>query len=114
MPISVRDFVKAIQKELRASTDLTPDRASELLNQATSLLGNCNDEMRHADQEYKQILLHCLRTSEKANRAKIEAETSPQFARWQEARDTRNLTVEMIRSLKVFIRSREEEMRLAR
>ena len=111
---SVRDFVKAIQRELRDSADLLPDRASELLNQATALLGNCNDELRTADQEYKRILLHCLRTAEKANRAKIEAETGPQYARWQEARDVKDLTVEMIRSLKVFIRSKQEEMRLSR
>lgn len=111
---TVRDLVKAIQKELRDSADLTPDRASELLAQATALLGNCNDEARAADQEYKRILLHCLRTAEKANRAKIEAETSPQYARWQEARDVKDLTVEMIRSLKVFLRSKQEEMRLTR
>lgn len=111
---TVRDLVKAIQREMRESVDMQPDRASELLNQATALLGNCNDEVRAADQDYKRILLHCLRTAEKANRARIEAETSPQYARWQEARDVKDLTVEMIRSLKVFIRSKQEEMRLAR
>jgi hypothetical protein len=111
---TVRDHVKAIQTEMRSCVDITPDRASEMLNQATALLGNCNDELRAADQAYKQILLHCLRTAEKANRAKIEAETSPQYARWQEARDVKDLTVEMIRSLKVFIRSKQEEMRLSR
>jgi hypothetical protein len=57
--MSVRDLVKAIQREMRESVDLLPDRASELLNQATALLGNCNDELRAADQAYKQILLHC-------------------------------------------------------
>lgn len=112
--MSVRDLVKAIQREMRESIDMTPDRASELLNQATALLGNCNDEVRAADQAYKQILLHCLLTAEKANRARIVAETSPQYARWQEARDVKDLTVEMIRSLKVFIRSKQEEMRLSR
>ena len=111
---TVRDLVKAIQKELRDSADLLPDRASELLNMATALLGNCNDELRAADQEYKRILLHCLRTAEKANRAKIEAETSPQYARWQEARDTRKLTEQMIISLRQFLRTKESEMRLSR
>jgi len=114
MTTSIRDFVKAIQKEMRESVDLLPDRASELLNQATALLGNCNDELRAADQAYKQILLHCLRTAEKANRAKIEAETSPQFARWQEARDTVKLTEQMIISLRQFLRTKEVEMRLSR
>lgn len=112
--MSVRDLVKAIQREMRESVDLLPDRASVMLTQATALLGNVNDELRAADQAYKQILLHCLRTTEKANRARIEAETSPQYQRWQEARDVKDLTIEMIRSLKVFLRSKEEEMRLSR
>ena len=59
---TVRDLVRAIQREMRDSVDLLPDRTSELLNQATALLGNCNDEVRPADQAYKQVLLHCLRT----------------------------------------------------
>ncbi len=112
--MTVRDHVKAIQTEMRSCVDITPDRASEMLNQATALLGNCNDELRAADQSYKQILLHCLRTAEKANRAKIEAETSPQYARWQEARDTRELTKEMLISLRAYIRNKGEEMRLTR
>ena len=111
-PVTVRDHVKAIQTELRSCVDIPGDRASEMLNQATSLLGNCLEELRHADVAYKQILLHCLRTAEKANRAKIEAETSPQYGRWQEARDIKDLTVEMNRSLKVFLKSKMEEMRL--
>jgi hypothetical protein len=108
---SVRDFVRAIQKELR-DAELTPDRASELLNQATSLLGNCTDETRHAHQDYSHILLHALKTNEKANRAKIEAETSAQFLRWQEAKDTLKLTEQMIITLRQFLRTKESEMRL--
>ncbi len=111
---TVRELVKAIQMEMRSCVDITSDRASEMLNQATALLGNCNDELRVADQAYKQIYLHCLRTAEKANRAKIEAETSPQYARWQEARDTRELTKEMLISLRAYIRNKGEEMRLSR
>lgn len=112
--VSVRDFVKAIQKEMRSAIDLTPYRASELLNQATAILGNCNDEVRAADQDYRQILLHCLRNAEKANRATIEAQTSPQYARLQEARDITKLTEQMIITLRQFLRTKESEMRLAR
>ena len=111
---TVRDFVKAIQRELRDSADLVPDRAAELLNQATALLGNCADEARMAQHDYNQILLHALRTNEKANRAKIEAETSPQFLRFQEAKDTTRLTEQMIISLRQFLRTKESEARLTR
>ena len=111
---SVRELVKAIQRELRENTDLTPDHASELLNQATSLIGNCGDELRAADVDYKRILLHCLRTAEKANRAKIEAETSPQYVRFLEAKDTLRLVEQMIITLRQYLRTKESEMRLAR
>lgn len=111
---TVRDLVKAIQKELRDSADLMPSRAADLLNQATALLGNCADEVRAADQDYRPILLHCLRIEKRANRAKIEAETSPQYARLQEAKDTTRLTEQMIISLRQFLRTKESEMRLSR
>ena len=113
-PVTVRDHVKAIQTEMRACVDIPGDRASEMLNQATALLGNCLEELRHADQAYKQILLHCLRTAEKANRAKIEAETSPQYGRFMEARDTVKLTEQMIISLRSYMRNKEAEMRMSR
>jgi len=114
MAETVREHVKAIQTEMRSCVDIPGDRASEMLNQATSLLGNCLEELRHADVAYKQILLHCLRTAEKANRAKIEAETSPQFLRFMEARDTVKLTEQMIISLRAYLRNKEAEMRLSR
>jgi hypothetical protein len=111
---TVREMVKLIQAEMLSTCDLTPDRASEMLNQATALMGNCMDERRLADAAYKVILLHSLRTNEKANRAKIEAETSPQYARWQEACDTFKLTEQMIISLRQFLRTQSEVMRLER
>ena len=108
---SVRDFIKGIQREMRED-DLLPDRASELLNQATSLLGNVLDEARDSEMDYKRVLLGKLGEHAKANRARIEAETSDEYARWREARDIQRLTEEMIRSLKVYLRSKAEEMRL--
>ena len=60
------------------------------------------------------MLLDHLEGSEAANRAKIRAETTPEFARKQEARDTKELVQEMVRALKYYLRSLEEEMRLAR
>ena len=102
-----------MQREIR-DTDLSPDRASELMTRLTALIGNCNDEIRVADAEYASVLLKHLESEEAANRAKIRAETSPAFQRKREARDTKELAVELVRSLKYFMRSKEEEMRLTR
>jgi hypothetical protein len=111
--VSVRERIKAIQKELRDGA-LTPDLARESLVELTALMGNVNDELRAADGEYKTVLLGCLRQHDKANRARIEAETTPQYQRAREAKDVQSLVIEMVRSCKAYLRSLDEEMRLAR
>ena len=110
---SVRDLVTAIQVEVR-DTDLQPDRAAQLLAKLTALLGNIQAEIREAEHEYAVVLLQHLDGEDAANRAKIRAETTPQYLRKREARDAKELVVELIRSLKYILRAAEEEMRLTR
>lgn len=111
--MTVRELVRQYQREIQ-STDLQPDRAADLLTKLTALIGNCNDEIRDADALYAQHLLHCLDTETKANRARIVAETSPEYHRRREARDIKELVIEMSRSLKYYLRAKEEELQLAR
>lgn len=111
---TVRELVKSYQREIQQTADLLPERAAELLMQLTSLMGNCADEIRAADSEYAVTLLHFLDTEKKANRAKIRAEISPEYQRKQEARDTKDLVVELARSLKYFLRAKSEELQLSR
>lgn len=89
--------------------DLLPERAAELLTMLSAILGNINDEILKRDMEYNVVLLHFLDTEEKANRAKIRAEISPEFQAKTEARNTKELVIEMIRSLKYMLRAKEEE-----
>ena len=112
--LSVRDWVKDIQRDVRDTPDLLPDRAAAMLTTLTALMGNCNDEIRHADADYARVLLQCLERDEAANRAKIRAEITPEYARKREARDTKELVVELVRSLKYFLRCKEDEVRLTR
>jgi uncharacterized protein YjaG (DUF416 family) len=111
---TVRQLVKDIAREVLESADMSPTRAAELGNQLSSLLSNCNAELTESDLEYKAILLTALRANEKANHAKIEAETSPQYRRFREAKDTRDTCVELIRSLRAYLRNAADEMRLTR
>lgn len=111
--MSVRDRIKAIQVQLRDEA-ISPAVARVALVQLTALLGNVNDEQRFADHEYKLVLLGCLQGDEAANRARIRAEVTPQYQRLMEAKDTAELVVEMIRSCKAYLKSLDEEMRLAR
>jgi hypothetical protein len=112
-PPSVRERIRAIQTELRDGA-LSPDLTRESLVMLTALLGNVNDEQRKADVSYKRILLAAYGSEETANRAKILAETMPEYERAREAKDTKDLVIEMIRSCRAYLRSLDEEMRLAR
>ena len=103
-----------MQQEIRDTSDLLPDRAADMLIRLTALMGNCNDEIREADHAYSVVLLQFLDADEAANRARIRAETSLQFIRKREARDTKELVIELVRSLKYFLRSKAEEMELSR
>jgi Tfp pilus assembly PilM family ATPase len=49
----------------------------------------------------------------KANRAKIQAEISPEYEAMRTARNTKDLAMEIIRSLKYFLRNSEDEYREA-
>lgn len=112
--VGVRERVKAAQREIRDGGELLPMRATQLLMELTALLGNCSEEIRDADTAYATVLLRELDANAKANRAKIRAETSDEFARKREARDTKELVYELISSLKYLLRAMGEEMRLAR
>lgn len=109
----IRSRITAIQSEL-ANGALSPDLARESLVRLTALLGNVHDLQRKADHEYKLVLLGCMAGGEAANRARIRAEVSEQYQTAQEMKDLANLVIEMIRSCKSYMRSLEEEQRLAR
>ena len=111
---TVRAIIRDIQRELRPGEEVTPERASQLLVQLSSLYGNVLEEIREADLEYALVLLRELEADQAASRAKIRAETTPEYSRKREARDFKEVSNTMIASLKYFLRSKEEEMRLAR
>lgn len=112
--MTVRELVKSYQREIQQTPDLLPERAADLLMKLTALLGNCADEIRDADSEYAVTLLHWLDTEAKANRARIRAEISHEYRRKQEARDTKELVIELSRSLKYFLRAKSDEFHIAR
>lgn len=111
--MTIRERIREAQR-VCLSDELTPANARETLVQLSALYGNCLQEIREADHAYAVVLLSCLDASEAASRAKIRAETSPEYLRKREAHDTKDVALEMIRSLKVMLRSLDEEMRLAR
>ena len=111
---SVRHMIREIQREVRDSSDLLPDRAAELLNKATALLGNISDEVREADAAYATRLMQEFGRHKAASRAKLVAETTPEYDRKRQARDTHELAKQLIITLRQFLRTKSDEMRLTR
>ena len=111
--MSVREMVKAMQAEMLKG-EMLPERQREVHARLSALLGNCNDEIREADAAYGAVLLILYGVEKTANRAKIRAEITPEFARKRTAKDMKELVIEMIRTLRQNMRSLDEEMRLAR
>lgn len=107
---TIRDIIYEYQSEI-AKGNLLPVRAGEIVTQLSALVGNCNEAIREADYKYNLVLLRHLEGEEKANRAKIRAECSKEYLDKREARDAKELVIEMIRSLKYLLRSYEEEIR---
>lgn len=92
-------------------TDLTPVRACELLAKLTALMGNIAEEVTDAELAYTRVLSDAYQAEQKANRAKIAAEITPEYRRKREARDAAYLVEKLTQSLKVIIRQRETEMK---
>jgi hypothetical protein len=111
--MTVRGWVHEMQQEI-LQTELTPTRAAEIDTKLTALLGNVMSECRQADAAFNVVLLSFYESEEAASRAKIRAETTPEYARKREAKDTEKLCVELIRSLRQYQRTSRTEMDLSR
>jgi hypothetical protein len=108
MDKTIREYITLYQNEILKG-NLLPQRAAEILTEISALLGNLNDEITKRDIEYNKILLECYNKETTANRAKIKANITPEYESMRTARNTKELAIELIRSLKYFLKSQEEE-----
>jgi hypothetical protein len=111
---TVRDMVKKLQIEILQTADMPPHRASEVLVELTALYANVIEELRESELAYNGVLLTHLDAEEAASRAKIRAQTTEAYRRMRVAKDTEKVVVELIRSLKTVLKTKQEEMRLSR
>jgi hypothetical protein len=111
--MSTRELIEGFRRELR-DEDLSPMRGSEVLTKLTALMGNVLAEIREAEAEFNGVLLKFLDSDEAANRAKIRAQATPEYARAKEAKDTQTVLLAMIQSLKVVLKVQTEELKATR
>lgn len=106
---SIRDRVANLQRTMLG--EMTPDLARKSLVQLTGLMGLAAEHLRECELAYKRVLVAKLSLFEKANRAKIEAEATVQFADYREAQDVFKSLDQMTMSCKAYLRSLDTEMR---
>lgn len=111
--MGIRETVTAIYEEMQ-DREVPPSRARELLIQLTGLSGSCLEQIRTTEAAYNAKLLACLDGDEPANKATIRAKASAEHVDFREAQHYHALVTEMIRSLKIVIRSLSDEMSLSR
>jgi len=110
---TIREIIVSSQNEILKG-NLLPQRAAEMMTELSAVIGNLNDEITKRDMEYNKVLLDYYDKEATANRAKIKAGITPEYEAMRTARNTKELAVELIRSLKYFLKSFEEERQTAR
>jgi hypothetical protein len=111
--MTIRERIKAIERVLLPG-NVPPETARTSLMTLTALLGPVLDEVRESERAYRHVLAECMVTAKSKAGAEIAAQTSPQYDRYRVAEDAQNLVEQMIVTCRGYLRSLDEEMRLAR
>jgi len=109
---TIREMLRRLLIDAK-DLDLPPHQMADMLVQATSIYASVVEEVRESEFAYKAVLLSQLDSEEAANRAKIRAENTEAYRRNRTAKDSEKICIELIRSLKVALRTKHEDMRLA-
>ena len=110
--MTIREHIQSYQTEI-LSGNLLPQRSAEILTEISALLGNINEEITLRDMDYNRKLLECFEKEKSANRAKIVAGTTEEYKSMRDARNAEKTAVELIRSLKYYLKAKEEEYKQA-
>lgn len=111
--MTITERVQTIQNEI-SKGNLQPERAAEMLTELAALSGNINEEITGRQVAYNKVLLSCLESEKSANRAKIRAEISDEYIAKKKVENIKDLNTELIRSLKYFLKAKEEEKQHSR
>jgi hypothetical protein len=110
--MTVRELIEVHAKRLREADTLSPEEASQRAISLTALLASINAELAQKESEYKVVLFSLLGGSKSVAEAKLKAEAQPEFLAWKEREVWRESCLEMVRTLKSFVRNATEERKM--
>lgn len=108
---TIRELINDYQSEVLRG-NLLPGRASEILVDLSALIGNILDRITETDMAYNKVLLNHYDSQKTANRAKIMAGTTKEYQEMKDARNAEKVAMELIRSLKYFLKAKEDEYKI--
>lgn len=111
--LTIRERIHGINEELQRP-GLTPDRVRAMLMEVTGLEGYCREQQLVWDQAYRRVLLKCLETENVAAKATVKAQATDDYQKACEVKAYGDMAESTKQSCKVYLRSLDEEMRLAR
>lgn len=111
--MNVRDRIKAISRQLMPG-HVPPEVARASLMTLTGLLEPVMDTVRERERDYRIVLAEKMQEAKTKAGAEIQAMTTPQYDLYREAEDAKELVEQMIVTCRGFLRSIDEEARLAR
>lgn len=115
MEKTIREIINEYRSKLLHISDLQKEEAATILVELSVLYGNCIEEIRKRDQEYITKLLEILQTEKMSvAKAQILVQNTNEWTNREIARGTKEALLEMIRSLKLYVRSKGEEWEVSR
>lgn len=104
-------MIKKRQNEILSSGDqLDPIRAAQILTELSALYGNILDEVKKRQMIYGEKLVEILDTEKSVAKAEAKAKATSEYESLLEAKNTDKLCLELIRSIKYYLRAKEDEM----
>lgn len=111
--MTVRERLKAIERVLLPG-NVPPEIARQSLMTLTALLGPVLDEVRESERDYRHVLADKMTEAKTKAAAEIQAMTTQEYDRYRQAEDAQKLVGQMMVTCRGYLRSLDEEMRLAR
>ena len=110
--VTVEKYIQTIRDE--AMSDITPDRASELLHRLSALLGSVNEMWIEAEMNYNRAFEGMTRLYDKVTEARAVAKASDEYEQKLRMEGLLKVTEELIRAMKYVIKVKLQEQREVR
>ena len=114
MAETIREIIKEKSEALRHPDQLGPHAVADELVELSSLLASLNTYLSDKLYWLNVKKAEAYAREEKAARAKIVAEASPEWKEWHDAEMQKQALLELMRSLKYFLKNAENESRESR